>query len=54
MPKYNELKHFNPAAVSQKFLDANGLQLATATMTTHFGMDDSVQEQDFGATPVKI
>ena len=25
MPKYNELKHFNPAKVSQKFLDANGL-----------------------------
>ena len=25
MPKYNELKHFNPVAVSQKFLGANGL-----------------------------
>ena len=25
MPKYNELKHFNPMAVSKKFLDANNL-----------------------------
>ena len=25
MPKYNELKHFNPTNVSQKFLDANNL-----------------------------
>jgi Leucine-rich repeat (LRR) protein len=29
MPKYNELKHFNPVAVSQKFLTANGLQLSS-------------------------
>ena len=40
MPKYNELKHFNPMAAATKFLDANGLQLSqmTATMTTidHF------------------
>ena len=34
MPKYNELKHFNPANVSQRFLDANDLKLGTATMTT--------------------
>ena len=41
MPKYNELKHFNPVAVSSKFLDANGLQLNTATMTS-FGMDTTL------------
>jgi len=40
MPKYNELKHFNPVAVSQRFLEANGLQLNTATMTS-FGMEST-------------
>lgn len=31
MPKYNELKHFNPVAVSKKFLDANNLKLNSVT-----------------------
>ena len=34
MPKYNELKHFNPANVSIRFLSANDLKLGTETMTT--------------------
>lgn len=34
MPKYNELKHFNANKVASKFLQANNLQLASATMTT--------------------
>lgn len=34
MPKYNELKHFNANKVATAFLNANGLKLNTATMTT--------------------
>lgn len=34
MPKYNELKHFDPEAVSRRFLDDNNLQLGPGTMTT--------------------
>jgi len=34
MPKYNELKHFNPANVAVRFLGANDLKLGTETMTT--------------------
>ena len=34
MPKYNELKHFNPNKVATAFLKDNGLVLNTATMTT--------------------
>jgi|TARA_B110001450_G_C17419740_1_gene399347 hypothetical protein len=34
MPKYNELKHFNPATVAGRFLGANDLKLGTETMTT--------------------
>lgn len=42
MPKYNELKHFNPYTVSQKFLEANGLHLNSTTPTnTTFGFDAS-------------
>jgi hypothetical protein len=34
MPKYNELKHFNPLHIAQRFMQANNLQLGTATYTT--------------------
>ena len=34
MPKYNELKHFNPLHIAQRFMQANNLQLSTATYTT--------------------
>jgi len=38
MPKYNELKHFNPVAVSQKFVEANNLNFGQSTMVTTIGM----------------
>ena len=34
MPKYNELKHFNPHKISTNFLDKNNLMLGEATMGT--------------------
>ena len=34
MPKYNELKHFNPNKVATAFLNDNNLKLDSATMTT--------------------
>lgn len=33
MPKYNELKHFNAARVTEKFLAANNLYLAPLDQT---------------------
>lgn len=39
MPKYNELKHFNPQKISTAFLERNNLKLApdSATLTTTLG-----------------
>jgi len=42
MPKYNELKHFNPVAVSQKFMETNSLSLAQTTLATTFGMGSTL------------
>lgn len=52
MPKYNELKHFNPHAVSQKFLNANGMVLGTATMTS-YGFDNTGNMSDT-SSPIKF
>ena len=43
MPKYNELKHFNPNAVATRFMEANNLSLAQATVATTFGLGMTLQ-----------
>ena len=42
MPKYNELKHFNPQKISIKFMETNNLQLGQ-TMTT-LDMEGTMQQ----------
>jgi predicted nucleic acid-binding protein len=42
MPKYNELKHFNPVAVSQTFMEANNLSMGQKTLATTFGMASTI------------
>ena len=42
MPKYNELKHFNPLKISMAFMEANGLSLGQ-TMTT-MDMEGTMQQ----------